>query len=155
MKITKIIIGLGIIFICAFGLYQKALIQPTYEGVPTVPCLDYTKPVLQHFTFSLNILIQGKASPLDHEIGHDAGNCLHEIYVDDASGTVYIRANDVQLFTLGQFFDVWRKTFTEHQIFSYQTTNSHTLSVFINGQKVTTFRETILKPQQEVQIRYE
>lgn len=154
MKGISVIIGLTIIVVCALFLYHNAQIQSTYEGLPTVPCLDYTKPVVQSFSFSIQISIQGQQYPLDKSIGHDFGNCLHDMYVNDASGDVFVQANDTEVFTLGQFFDVWHKTFTPEQIFGYQVRQGHMLEVFVNGKKVDTYRKTIVIPNEKIEVRY-
>lgn len=135
-------------------LYHAALTQSTYEGLPTVPCLDYTKPVVQNFTVTVSIEINEKKYPLDSTIGHDAGNCLHNIFTNDTSGIVYVKANDAEKFTLGQFFDVWHKVFTPQQIFSFPVNVQHSMDVIVDGKRVEDYRNVILIPQQTIQIIY-
>src|SRR6185437_11009315 len=127
MKRLFIIVLILCIAIGAWLLYQKSLIQPDYSGLPTVPCIDTTQPIKQSFTLHISIMINGKQYPLDKTIGHDYGKCLHDIYVNNASGLVYIMTNGNEQFTLGNFFDVWHKTYNKNQIFGYLTGPTHTI----------------------------
>lgn len=150
--ILPLLLSIGIF---AWYLYQQALLQATYNGLPTVPCIDTTLPITQSYTFYLKITISGKDYPLDKSIGHDYGKCLHDIYVNDTSGTVYVKTNGNEHFTLKNFFDVWHTTFNAHQIFGYQTGQGHSLSVLMNGQPVTTFEKTPILPNSDISIIYQ
>ena len=153
----KIFIFTGLIIVAALSvfLYDKAATQSNYEGLPTVPCLDYTKPVVQDFSLTLKITINGNVYPINPNIGHDFGNCLHDIFVNDSSGKVYVKANDMEGFTLGQFFDVWHETFSQNQIFGYQADSSHTIKVTVNGKTLVTYRDTPLKANEVIEIIYQ
>lgn len=155
MKILIALIGFILIIGIALTLDLFAKKQSTYQGLPTVPCLDYTKPIVQNFVMTIGITIDGKKYPLNPTIGHDYGNCLHDIFVHDASGRVYVEANEQQTFTLGQFFDVWHKTFSQNQIFNYQVDQMHRIQVFVNNKLVSSYRETILKSNETIHIIYE
>lgn len=148
------ILFLLILFTAGF-LYKQSLSESIYLGIPTVPCQDYTQPIRQQFTFSLSIHINGQPYPLDANIGHDFGKCLHALYTNDTSGKVYVAANDTNTYTLGQFFDVWRKTFNDAQIMQYPLTTKDTVEIFVNGQKVTTGRSTPLLPNEKIELIYE
>jgi len=136
-------------------LYEKSLSESVYLGIPTVPCQDYTQPIQQQFTFRLSITINGKPYTLDSSIGHDYGKCLHTLYTNDSSGKVYVVANDTSTYTLGQFFDVWRKTFNETQIMQYPLTTQDRLEILVNGKKVSTGRNTPLFPNEQIEVIYE
>lgn len=154
MKFIWILICfIGIIGL-SFFFYHAALTQSTYEGLPTVPCIDYTKPIVQNFSFTLSIQVDNKPYPLNPQIGHDYGNCLHDIFVDDSSGKVNVRANDNEQFTLGQFFDVWQKTFTPQQIFDLQTSSTHHIVVTVNGKTIDQYQNILLQPNQNIIVTY-
>lgn len=155
MKIIWSTLSLLVVSILAFFLYHLALTQSSYVGLPTVPCIDYTKPIVTNFQFSVRIEINGKNYPLEKNIGHDYGNCLHDIFTTDTSGTVYVHANNNESFTLGQFFDVWKETFSQKQIFSYQANGTHKITVSVNGKEVSTYRSTPLTPDAHILIRYQ
>lgn len=155
MKFFTILLLFLLMIGASFLLYQKAIHMAAYEGLPTVPCIDTTQPIRQSFSFSLTIFILGKEKKLDPTIGHDNGNCLHDIFVTDASGTIFVQANDAQHFTLGQFFDVWKKTFSDEQIFSWQKDSKHAILVTVNGKSVDNYRSLILAPNQNIRISYQ
>jgi len=138
-----------LIFIFILGssllLYNYSQIQSSYKGLPTVPCIDPTKPIVQNFSFFLKITINGIAIPLDSKIGHDYGNCLHDIFVNDPSGKVYVQANGNEIFTLGQFFDEWHKTFSQNKL----------LVVKVNGKPVNTYRETVFSPNEVMEVIFQ
>lgn len=154
----KIVVSLGVLLCCVAGglyLYQQSLISPSYEGLPTVACQDSTKPILTSFQFALTIFIDGKRMVLPATIGHDYGNCLHDMFVNDSSGTVYVRSNEKTTFTLGQLFDEWHKTFSTKQLMQYEVGNGHTLRVIVNGKEVTTGRNTPIAPSDVIQVIYQ
>ena len=155
MKKFLILPLLLIVGVTSWYFYQQALTQASYNGLPTVPCIDTTLPIKQSYTFHILITINGKNYPLDKSIGHDYGNCLHDIYVKDTSGKVYVQTNGHEKFTLKNFFDVWHTTFNEHQIFGYQTSGQDTISVLVNGQPVTTFEKTPITPNENISIIYQ
>ncbi len=153
-KGVTIFIIFVLIGISSFFLYQRELKQATYVGLPTVPCIDETLPIVQQYTITIRIIIHGQLYPLSPAIGHDYGNCLHDIYTSSANGTVHIRANDNESFTLGQFFDVWHKAFTKDQIIAYQTGKSHHITVVVNNKTVATYRSTPLVKHDTITISY-
>ena len=147
-------IPLFAVIILAFFFYSKSLIQSSYNGLPAVSCIDQTLPVKENFSFHIAIVINGKTYPIETSIGHDFGQCLHSIYVNDSSGTVMVKSNTVQNYTLGNFFQVWHKTFNQNQIFDFQTSNTHSIRVLVNGSDVQTFENTILHSGNNIEVIY-
>ncbi|MGH7245320.1 MAG: hypothetical protein ACREGI_00110 [Candidatus Levyibacteriota bacterium] len=148
--IVSVVILLIIISAAVF-LTKKAQTQPTYTGITTVPCQDYTKPVRQEFSFTISITIHGKPYPISPVIGQDFGKCLHEIYTNDPSGRVFVKANDDTMFTLGDFFDVWKKTFSATQLGEYQNGR---IKVSVDGNSVSTIRDTPLSSNESIEITF-
>ena len=138
----------------AYVLYRQAVVSPIFLGLPTVPCIDTTKSLGESYTLRVSITIDGKPYPLDGAIGHDYGNCLRSIYTNDKTGTVYVKANNKNVFTLGDFFSVWKKVFSASQLMQYQVGNGHELVVTVDGQTVSTFERTELSPDASINISY-
>ena len=155
MKYILILITFLFILFLGSVLYQKSLIQSSYNGLPTVACIDPTKSIVEKFSFNIQIFINGKNYPLSKNIGHDFGNCLHAIFVKDASGKVYINSNKKSVFTLGQFFDVWHETFSKTQIFNFIANDNHKIEVYVNSKLVNTYRNTLLFPNENIKIVYQ
>lgn len=143
-----------ILIIGAWILYQQSLTQSSYNGLPTVPCIDTTQPITQSYSFHITITIHNQNFPLDTTIGHDYGKCLHDIFVKDTSGTVFVETNVNEAFTLGDFFNVWHKTFDAQQLMSYVIGNGHSCDVFVNGERINTYNNTPIKPHEDIQIVY-
>ncbi len=155
MKKLLTFLALLAIIVGANWLYLRSRTSDAYLGIPAVPCQDYTKPVLQDFTLTINININNNRVPLSPSIGHDYGNCLRSIYTDDASGTVHIRANTSRPYTLGDFFDVWHTIFNKSAVLNHTTSQGQQITVTVNGQPVQTYENTELKPNQTINIFYQ
>lgn len=151
MKKLLIIIPIVFILIASWVLYKNSLHLASYEGLTTVPCFDPTQPIKQNYSFSLSIVIDNKPYPLESQIGHDFGKCLHVLYTNDATGTVNVRANDINTYTLGQFFDVWHKTMNKNQLIQYLGN----VKVEVNGKPVQTIRDTVLSSGEQITIIYQ
>lgn len=148
------LIPLFSILILTYFLCQKSITQATYQGLQTVPCINYTKSIAQDYSFHISISILGQNYPIPATLGHDYGQCLHEIFADDSSGKIYVKTNEKESFNLGHLFDVWHSTFNANQIFEHQTTNGRLIEVFLNGQKVKSDRQTLLLPNSDIKIIY-
>ena len=154
-KIVVCILLLFCIGYFSLKFYTNAVYQSDYVGLPTVPCQDDTLPIKQNYSLIIRMTINHKDYQLAPTIGHDFGKCTHDIYTNDTSGIVFVKANDISRYTLGQFFDVWRVTFNENQIFGYLTTQSRHIEVFVNDHKVDTYRNTPLVPNGKIQVIYQ
>ena len=113
MKVTKIILPVVVVLAivaAAAWLYIKSITQPGYYGLPVVAGIHRHVPILQNFSFKLQITMVGKNMPLSGIIGHDPGDCLRVIHTDDASGVVFVQSNyAAKIYTLGEFFNVWHR----------------------------------------------
>lgn len=149
------LIPLIVVVLIAYFFYSKSLTQSSYNGLPTVPCIDQTQPIKESFSFHVSININGKTYPVETNIGHDYGQCLHTIYTNNSTGTVFVRSNTSQNYTLGDFFRVWHKTFNQDQIFDYKVDNSHSIRVLVNGSDMNTFDNTVIKPADSIEVIYQ
>ncbi len=150
MKVTKIILPVVVVLAivaAAAWLYIKSITQPGYYGLPVVACIDPTEPILQNFSFKLQITMVGKNMPLSGTIGHDPGDCLRVIHTDDASGVVFVQSNyAAKIYTLGEFFNVWHRVLTP---------GGQTVHVFVNGSSVTTAENTPLTASTTISVVYQ
>ena len=149
MKVAKNILPIVVIVAivaAAAWLYIESVTQPGYYGLPVVACVDPTEPILQNFSFNLQITMAGKNVPLSGTIGHDPGDCLRVIHTDDASGMVFVQSNfATKIYTLGEFFNVWHKVLTP---------GGQTVQVFVNGNPVTTAENTPLTASTTISAVY-
>lgn len=149
-----ILIPLFGIVILAFYIYNASLRNAVFLGLPTVPCFDITQAVKQNYSLTINIKINGKIYPLDSSIGHDYGNCLHSIFVNDNSGKVLVKSNDLEQYNLGQFFDVWHKSFSNKQLGECIASKTEPVSVTVNDKliSVKNVRDILLSPNETLSI---
>ena len=118
-----------------------------------IPCFSVNRPVRQAFQVKIRIKMDGRTYPLDPTIGQD-GKCLHDIFTTDRSGVVHIRSNQTSPYTLGDFFSVWKKPFSDHELFNTSVLGTHSLQVLINGKPVSSYEDTQLMPNQKIDIIY-
>ena len=137
---------LAIVAVAAW-LYIESVTQPGYYGLPVVACIDPTEPILQNFSFNLQITMAGENVPLSGAIGHDPGDCLRAIHTDDASGVVFVQSNyATKIYTLGEFFNVWHKVLAP---------GGQTVRIFVNGNPVTTAENTPLTASTTISVIYQ
>lgn len=138
----------------AYLIYQQALHQSSFIGIPDVPCLDPTKPIVQEFNFYISVTDQGQPVKLGSDIGHDPGNCLKVIHTNNPSGEVNLQANDNTNYTLEDFFQVWGKIYTQDQFLSHSLEDGH-LQMRIDGQLQDPSPQTPLQPNLHIQLIYQ
>lgn len=156
MKKIYILIPLVVIIAAAGWAFWRAEYEAGYYGLPVVSCVDPTKPLLQDFSFTLQISINGKRMPLGDSIGHDPGKCLREIHTEDTSGRVSVQSTSgSQIYTLREFFNVWREQFTPDDFMGHKVGNGHSVTVYVNGTRVSTLADTPIGADDLIQIVYE
>lgn len=125
-----------------------------YYGLPAVSCINPALRLVQDFSLTIKININGADYPLAPDIGHDPGKCLRVIRTDDASGKVIVQSNDNNQYVLRDFFEVWRKKFLKTEVLGYFTDGGRKINVSVNGQPVPTYENTPLTPGRLIEIDY-
>ena len=109
-----------------------------------------------HIHAHLDILINGQPYTIPSQIGI-TGRCFYWLHTHDDSGVIHIESSITRNFTLGQFFDIWNKKFTNTQILDNIVDNKNTLSVYVNGTQVNprvNYRDIKLSGHDEIAIVY-
>lgn len=146
---------------------------------PTNPNLDSTtlttksegavisnQPV--HWHPSLKITIKGSPQMIPENTGiglQYAGNPLYEssmgmtgLHTHDASGTLHWeiprppRESDLRL---GNFFSIWKKTFSKNCIFEFCNSAEGTVKMSVNGKPNAEFENYLVMDKDTIEIRYE
>ena len=110
-----------------------------------------------HIHAHLDILINGQPYTIPSQIGIVPDRCFYWLHTHDDSGIIHIESPATRNFTLGQFFDIWNKKFTNTQIFDNIVDNKNTLSVYVNGTQVNprvNYKDIKLSGQDEIAIVY-
>lgn len=106
-----------------------------------------------HIHPHLTIAINGVRQEIPTGLGNVPG-CMHPLHTHDSSGTIHVEAPEQRDFTLGDFFAVWGKTFSQDQILDAKTDATHTITETVNGTEVQTFESTVLRDSDQIVITY-
>ena len=90
-----------------------------------------------HIHSHLDIFINGEKFTIPSDIGIIPNTCLYWMHTHEDSGVIHIESPENRTFTLGQFFHIWGEKLSNNQIFDNMVEDNKTLSVYINGKKVS------------------
>ncbi len=107
-----------------------------------------------HIHPELQILIDGVATVLPDNIGINP-NCMTSIHTHSSDGVIHVESPVQKDFTLGDFFAVWKKDFSKDKILDSSVGPGSEIVVTVNGQKVDTYENTILKDKDKIIISYQ
>ena len=110
-----------------------------------------------HIHAHLDIFINGQPYTIPSQIGIVSDRCFYWLHTHDESGVIHIESPTTRDFTLGQFFDIWNKKFSNSQIFGNIVNSKNTLSVYVNGIKVNpgvNYTDIKLNAHDEIAIVY-
>lgn len=107
-----------------------------------------------HIHPELQILINGIAVPIPSGLGIQPA-CMTSIHTHSADGVIHVESPVAKDFTLGDFFAVWKKDFSKDKILNSSTTPTTEIVVTVNGQKVDTYENTILRDKDKIVISYQ
>ena len=154
----KGLVGAGILVAIIGGIGVYSAIAPHAPFPLTVDGIQCNafEQLLFHIHAHLDIIINGQNFLVPAQIGI-TDKCFYWLHTHDETGVIHIESPVSRDFTLGQFFDIWNKKFTNNQIFNYVTNGNNPLIVYVNGTKVpngTNFRDIKLSPHEEIAIVY-
>ena len=107
-----------------------------------------------HIHPSLHIVINGENVPVPAGIGLTP-TCMHSIHTHEEDNVIHIESPVEKQFTLGDFFAVWGKDFSKDKILDATTTPTTEIVVTVNGTKVDTYENTVLKDLDQIVISYQ
>ena len=86
----------------------------------------------------------------------DNGNTifLHPIHTYDNSGRIHVETTKNTTAELRFFFDIWEKEFSKDNILGYTSDQNHVIEMYVNGNEVNTFENTLLEPYISIEINY-
>lgn len=106
---------------------------------------DYSEGVALHIHANLQLYDRARRLIVPANIGIPLGvGCLYWLHTHSVNGMIHIEAPVNQLFTLGQFFDIWAVPLSRTQAGNLRAPRGRTLRFTVNG-KVWT-REPKLIP---------
>ena len=120
-----------------------------------MPCSSFLQPPPQQYRIypHLAIIINGEKITIPANIGVTE-DCKRIIHTSDDSGTIDVEPyNDTPLI-LGDFMNVWEKTFSPDQILDYKTDATHEITMTVDGELSMEYENLILKDNQQITIEY-
>lgn len=107
-----------------------------------------------HIHPELAIVINGKVQEIPIGIGIQP-SCMTSIHTHSADGIIHVESPVAKDFVLGDFFAVWQKDFSKDKILDTAVTETTEIVVTVNGKKVDTYENTILKDKDKIAISYQ
>jgi hypothetical protein len=121
------------------------------DNVPLVDAIecDIGESLVFHIHAHLDIFVNGNPIIVPAFIGINDNTCLYWLHTHTPDGVIHIEAPQEKVFTLGQFFDIWKSTST-----GMPPTDSEPI-IYVNGQAVTTsLKDTSLHAHDEIVLVY-
>ena len=140
-KIKKfIVIGLIAVVAIAIGIAvasSKFLSSSTASAqtIDGIQC-NAVEQLVFHNHAHLDIFIDGQPYTVPSQVGIMPGKCIYWVHTHDDSGVIHIESPVTRNFTLGQFFDIWKKPFSNVQIFNNTANATNVMAVYVNGNKI-------------------
>ena len=154
------------IFVLIFVLAMSVL---SFKGFFRVENSDISEPLTNrevallcttdmatefHIHPNLTIIINGQKQEIPPNIGINV-TCMNSIHTHEGGGVIHVESPIQRDFTLSDFFAVWGKPFDSQNILSFQTDDTHTIVVSVNGAIVDTFENTVLRDKDDIVISYQ
>ncbi|MBI2079457.1 hypothetical protein HYT84_01725 [Candidatus Micrarchaeota archaeon] len=155
--ILYVIVAIGLIFI-GYQLFFNKTSAPV--NVPDGAL---------HWHPQLKIIIKGEEQPIPTGIGVSLGNVIDTnlgmdfgmspTHTHDDTGTIHLENKNPkakpETLTLGYFFKVWGKTFSQNCIFEFCNGPDGNVSMTVNGKDNTDFGNYFMKDNDKIVIKYE
>lgn len=153
------LIGWGI-FILIFALFSWFLIW-AFSSAGTTGNLDPTQMnivshqnVAYHIHPTVEIFVDGTEIALPANIGVAPG-IMRPLHTHDSTGEIHVEGPAKMDFTVGDFFDVWGRTFNQTCIFdNCVTEESEELLMYVNGEINTEYGEYVMKDHDNIRIEF-
>ena len=120
---------------------------------------------VEHVHAHLDVFVHGQPVPIPAGIGvvapvdtggqhiESAWNAMAPVHTHEPDGVLHIHTGIPELFTLGQFFDVWRVRLTDQCLGSYCAGLGNTLRVYVNGHLLRGDpRDVVIRPRDEIAV---
>jgi hypothetical protein len=149
--IIVVAIGIGVAVASSKFLSSSSAAALTIDGIQC----NAAEQLVFHNHAHLDIYINGQPYTIPSQIGIVPGKCIYWLHTHDDSGIVHIESPVTRNFTLGQFFDIWKKKFSNVQIFDNIANATNAMSVYVNGNKIngdTNYRNVNLNEHDQIAI---
>jgi hypothetical protein len=149
--IIAVVIGIGLAVASSKYLSGSDAAALTVDGIQC----NAVEQLVFHNHAHIDIFIDGQPYSIPSQVGILPGKCIYWLHTHDDSGIIHIESPVTRNFTLGQFFDIWKKKFSNTQIFDNIANGTNAMSVYVNGNKIkadASFRNINLNEHDEIAI---
>jgi hypothetical protein len=161
-KKIKRLVMIGVIVAAAIGIGLAIASSKALSGagvsasaIDGIQC-NNVEQLVSHIHAHLDIFINGQPYTIPSQIGI-TDKCFYWLHTHDESGVIHIESPVAKDYTIGQFFDIWNKKFSNTQILDNIVNGKNTLNVYVNGNKVNAavnYRDIKLKAHDEIAVVY-
>jgi hypothetical protein len=161
-KKIKRLVMIGVIVAAAVGIGLAVASSKALSGagvsasaIDGIQC-NNVEQLVSHIHAHLDIFINGQPYTIPSQIGI-TDKCFYWLHTHDESGVIHIESPVAKDYTIGQFFNIWNKKFSNTQILDNIVNGKNTLNVYVNGNKVNAavnYRDIKLKAHDEIAIVY-
>jgi len=161
-KKIKRLVMIGVIVAAAIGIGLAIASSKALSGagvsalaIDGIQC-NNVEQLVSHIHAHLDIFINGQPYTIPSQIGI-TDKCFYWLHTHDESGIIHIESPVAKDYTIGQFFDIWNKKFSNTQILDNIVNGKNTLNVYVNGNKVNAgvnYRDIKLKAHDEIAVVY-
>ncbi len=144
--------AIAIVAILAIGFWIFSPKPPDPFQITYPPILS---PSPMHIHSTLNIYANGERIEIPVDVGI-AGYSAHQpLHIHEADNKVHVESDDTRAYTLGNFFQVWRKSFNSTCVLDYCSDGVKKITMKINGAESKEFGEHVLKDGEIIEVRFE
>lgn len=159
-KIKRFVV-IGLIIAVAIGIGFAVASSKLLTGsnaaalaIDGIQC-NAVEQLVFHNHAHLDIFINGQPYTVPSQVGIVPNKCIYWLHTHDDSGIIHIESPVTRNFTLGQFFDIWKKKLSNTQIFDNTVNGTNAMSVYVNGNKINgdaSYRNINLNEHDEIAI---
>ena len=149
--IIVVAIGIGVAVASSKFLSSSSAAAQTIDGIQC----NAAEQLVSHNHAHLDIYINGQPYTIPSQVGIVPGKCIYWLHTHDDTGIIHMESPVTRNFTLGQFFDIWKKKFSNVQIFDNIANATNTMSIYVNGNEIngnTDYRNTNLNERDQIAI---
>ena len=153
--ISLVTCGSGIGTYVATAQTPSSIIPLTIDGIEC----NANEQFLFHIHTHISIFVNGQLMYVPPQIGIIPEKCIYWLHTHDESGIIHIESPIKRDFTVGQFFELWKKKLENPQIFDniFNEKGSNMPQIYINGNKLpsgTNYRDVKLHAHDEIVLIY-
>lgn len=124
--------------------------------LPRVPESEIISNTGIHYHTNLAIIIKGENISVPKDIG--IGAVHNPVHTHETDGVIHLEFSGVvkkEDTTLGKFFEIWGKDFSEGSIMGHKTGEGGAVKMKVNGAENTEFENYLMKDGDKIEIIYE